>query len=309
MNEFELERMMGEVVAGVANVEAPRGLAERLKAKSFAMEDRMSGNVLTFGTLDRIAGAEQTRKSAVGALALHAAVLLLVFFEMRAMQLRMTAPLRVESEVVLSAPPPVLPPRAISAAGGGGHTGSTPVARGTPPKPAPQQMMPVEQPPVIEPKLAVEPTVAMQQDLKMAPSPLPQFGAANAPLVGTSLGNGQGTGMGSGYAAGVGSGSGDNTGGGFRRVGGGVSAPVVLFAPEPEFSEEARKEKVSGNVLVYLQVDRQGRPAHVRVLRGLGMGLDEKAIEAVRQYRFKPAMENGRPVAVEMEVDVNFQIF
>ncbi len=84
---------------------------------------------------------------------------------------------------------------------------------------------------------------------------------------------------------------------------------MVLFAPEPEFSEEARKEKVSGNVLVYLQVDRQGRPAHVRVLRGLGMGLDEKAIEAVRQYRFKPAMENGRPVAVEMEVDVNFQIF
>jgi protein TonB len=94
-----------------------------------------------------------------------------------------------------------------------------------------------------------------------------------------------------------------------KRVGGGVSAPEVLFAPEPEFSEEARRSKVSGNVLVYLQVDEQGRPMHVRVLRGLGMGLDEKALEAVRQYRFRPAMENGKPVAVEMNVDVTFNIY
>jgi protein TonB len=88
-----------------------------------------------------------------------------------------------------------------------------------------------------------------------------------------------------------------------------VSAPEVLYHPEPEFSEEARKSKVSGNVLVYLQVDELGRPTHVRVLRGLGMGLDEKAIEAVRQYKFRPAMEDGHPVAVEMNVEVNFQIY
>jgi protein TonB len=98
-------------------------------------------------------------------------------------------------------------------------------------------------------------------------------------------------------------------GGGLRRIGGGVSAPVVLFAPEPEFSEEARKAKVAGNVLVYLQVDATGHPTHVRVLKGIGLGLDEKAVEAVRQYKFKPAMENGKPVAVEMNVEVNFQIF
>jgi protein TonB len=309
MNEFELEQMMGDVIAGAANVEVPKGLAERLKAKSFATEDAMSGNVLTFGTLDRMAGATQTRKTAVGALAVHAAVLLLVFFEMRAMQLRMAAPLHVESEVMLSAPPPVLPPSATSAGGGGGHAGPTPVTQGTPPKAAAEQLMPVEQPPIVQPKLAVEPTVVMQQDLKMATSPLPQFGAANAPLVGASLGNGRGTGIGAGYGAGVGPGSGANMGGGIKRIGGGVSAPEILFQPEPEFSEEARKSKVSGNVLVYLQVDEQGRPMHVRVLRGLGMGLDEKALQAVRQYRFKPAMENGRPVAVEMNVDVNFNIY
>jgi TonB family protein len=94
-----------------------------------------------------------------------------------------------------------------------------------------------------------------------------------------------------------------------RRIGGNVSPPLVLFAPEPEFSEQARQQKVAGNVLVYLQVGPDGLPTHVRVLRGIGMGLDEKAVEAVRQYKFRPAMENGRPVTVEMNVEVNFQIF
>jgi protein TonB len=143
----------------------------------------------------------------------------------------------------------------------------------------------------------------------MAKTELPNFGMPNSPLVGASLGNGKGTGIGSGSGSGMGAGSGGGTGGGPRKIGGGVSAPVVLFAQEPEFSEEARKAKVAGNVLVYLQVDTNGRPTHVRVLRGIGLGLDEKAMEAVRQYRFKPAMENGHPVVVEMNVEVNFQIF
>jgi protein TonB len=98
-------------------------------------------------------------------------------------------------------------------------------------------------------------------------------------------------------------------GGGIRKIGGGVSAPVALYTPDPEFSEEARKAKVAGNVLVTLIVDASGRPQNVHVLRGIGMGLDEKAVEAVRLYKFKPAMENGHPVPVQMNVEVNFQIF
>jgi TonB family protein len=93
------------------------------------------------------------------------------------------------------------------------------------------------------------------------------------------------------------------------RIGGNVSPPVVLKAGEPEFSEQARRKKVSGDVMVHLIVDEQGMPQDVKVVRGLGMGLDEKAIEAVKQYRFKPAMREGAPVRVEMNVDVNFQIF
>jgi protein TonB len=88
-----------------------------------------------------------------------------------------------------------------------------------------------------------------------------------------------------------------------------VAAPQVLYEPEAQFSEEARKAKVSGNVLVYFQVDPTGKPTHIRVIRGIGMGLDEKAVEAVSQYKFKPAMENGKPVTVEMNIEVNFNIY
>jgi protein TonB len=92
------------------------------------------------------------------------------------------------------------------------------------------------------------------------------------------------------------------------HIGGGVSRPVVLYQVEPEFSEEARKAKFSGSVTVYLYIEPDGTPSHVRVVQGVGMGLDEKAVEAVRQYRFKPAMKDGKPVRVDLYVAVNFQI-
>jgi periplasmic protein TonB len=131
----------------------------------------------------------------------------------------------------------------------------------------------------------------------------------NSPLVGNSMGNGKGSGLGSGDGSGLGAGSGGNYGGGLRTIGGGVSAPILTFSVEPEFSEEARKAKQAGNVLVELIVDQQGRPQNVHVIRPVGMGLDEKAVEAVKQYKFKPAMEAGKPVAVKLDVDVEFQIF
>ena len=204
-------------------------------------------------------------------------------------------------------PPPKAPPKLQDMGGGGGQKGPTPVTKGNPPEFKPDQLNPPKAP--VDAKLTPPVTVDVDPNIKMAKSDVPQFGMPNSPLVGMSMGNGSGSGIGSGNGNGIGPGSGGNMGGGLRRIGGGVSAPVVLFAPEPEFSEEARKAKVAGNVLVYLQVDTNGRPTHVRVLRGIGLGLDEKAMEAVRQYKFKPAMENGHPVTVEMNVEVNFQIF
>ena len=96
---------------------------------------------------------------------------------------------------------------------------------------------------------------------------------------------------------------------GTRKIGGAVSPPRVLHAPAPQFDREARAVKISGNVLVYLQVDTAGLPTNIRLLRPLGFGLDEKAVEAVSQYKFQPAMLNGSPVRVEMNVEVNFQIY
>jgi TonB family protein len=94
-----------------------------------------------------------------------------------------------------------------------------------------------------------------------------------------------------------------------KTIGGSVSAPVVLSAPAPEYSAEAKAANISGTVLVSLQVDEQGTPTHVRVVRGVGNGLDEKAVEAVERYHFKPAMENGKPVVVALNIEVQFKTF
>ena len=93
------------------------------------------------------------------------------------------------------------------------------------------------------------------------------------------------------------------------RIGNGVSSPISLFRVDPQFSEQARAAKFSGVVLVNTTIDICGRPQNVHVLRGVGMGLDESAVTAVKQYRFKPAMEGGQPVPVQLNVEVNFQIF
>jgi len=91
------------------------------------------------------------------------------------------------------------------------------------------------------------------------------------------------------------------------HLGGDVKPPILIYSAEPEFSEDARRAKKGGSVLVYLWVDAQGLPSHLRIVRGVGYGLDEKAVEAIRQYRFKPATLNGEPVTVDLNIEVNFQ--
>ena len=206
--------------------------------------------------------------------------------------------------------PPPMDPALNKMGGGGGQKGPTPVTKGRLPKFADQQITPPAAPPLEEPKIRMpDPTIVVQKDLKMANNNMPNFGDPNSPLFGNSMGRGSGTGIGNGYGNGLGPGYGGGYGGGVRSIGGGVIGPKIIYQPEPEFSEEARKAKFMGVVTVSLIVDATGKPQNVHVTRGVGMGLDEKAMEAVKQYRFKPATENGKPVAVYLNVEVNFEIF
>jgi protein TonB len=260
--------------------------------------------------VDRMAVKRDPTAAAISTV-INVAVVALVLWIATRQVIKAIAP-KPPVTISLEEPPPPLklPPKAQSMGGGGGHPDKLPVAKGNPPKFDKEQLNPPKAPPLEQPKIPVPVTVNVDPNVRMAHVDMPNMGMPNAPTVGTgSLGNGKGTGIGSGDGSGIGPGSGHGIGGGVYRPGGGVSAPVVLYSPEPEFSEEARKAKVAGNVLVYLQVDQTGAPTHVRVLRGIGLGLDEKALDAVRHYKFKPAMKDGKPVTVEMNVEVNFQIF
>jgi TonB family protein len=95
----------------------------------------------------------------------------------------------------------------------------------------------------------------------------------------------------------------------YYRVGGDVSAPVLINSVDPEFTDEARRAKHGGVCIISLIVDVYGRPQHVHVVRALGMGLDQKAIEAVNHFRYKPAMKDGQPVPVMVNVEENFRIY
>jgi len=93
------------------------------------------------------------------------------------------------------------------------------------------------------------------------------------------------------------------------RVGGGVTPPKLLYDPDPEYSEKARKARYQGTVVLWLVVDEQGKPQKIRVQRSLGMGLDEEAIKAVNLWRFEPSTKDGHPVAVMINVEVNFRLY
>jgi periplasmic protein TonB len=126
---------------------------------------------------------------------------------------------------------------------------------------------------------------------------------------GGAAGNGVGTGLGSGVGFGVGPGSDRSTGGGVFSPGHSITPPHTIYDPEPEYSEEARKLKQQGTVVLSLVVDQQGRARDIHVVRSLGMGLDEKAIEAVNKWKFEPGKREGLPMAVQVNVEVNFRLY
>jgi periplasmic protein TonB len=211
---------------------------------------------------------------------------------------------------------PVAPGK-IGGGGGGGDQDKMAASQGTPPRFASEQLTP---PAVIvrneDPKLRAEPTVIGPPDIVLPQSDKygdPMANALNPSSNGTGsgagIGSGEGGGIGSGTGPGVGEGRGGGIGGGVYRVGGGVSAPRPIYDPDPEYSEEARKAKFQGTVLLSAIIGPDGRPRDLRVVRSLGMGLDQKAVDAVWKWRFSPAMKGNQSVSVQVSIEVAFRLY
>jgi len=186
--------------------------------------------------VDRMA-THQDPKATASAIVIYAAIILLFFFwGARAIHNNMVAKQMELSKIFT---PPPMAPLKDTMGGGGGQRGPTPVTKGQLPKFAETQITPPKAPPLEQPKIRMpDPTIEVQTNLKMANNNMPNIGMPNSPLIGTSMGNGSGSGLGSGSGSGLGPGSGGNYGGGLRKIGGGVSSPVVLYAPEPEWQQK-----------------------------------------------------------------------
>jgi TonB family protein len=259
------------------------------------------------------------KKSWAMSIALQSAVVLLVLTAAvtKTVQQRTAAHVTMVVPTDISSYQPKPAATKMSGGGGGGDRSPLPASRGKLPKFAPQQFTPPMQVAQnMNPKLTMDPALIGPPDLKLPNVDMARYGdplaaigpPSNGPGEGGGIGSGKGGGIGSGTGGGLGPGEGGGVGGGVYRIGGGVSAPSLLSKVEPEYSEEARKAKYQGTVTLYVEVDEYGRARNMRVIHSLGLGLDEKAMEAVRKWRFRPGMKDGKPVVVAALIEVNFRL-
>jgi protein TonB len=209
-------------------------------------------------------------------------------------------------QVDLSAPP--LPPAPKRSGGGGGQRDKAPATKGSIPKFAMTQLAPPVAKILIEkPKLPVDATLLGPPNLntKMASN---MWGDPNGVPGPPSMGNGSGTGIGNGNGGGLGNGDTAGMGGGSFQIGGGVSAPVAIYSPDPPYTEQAREAKYQGDVVLEIVVQPDGSVSAVQVVKPAGLGLDQSAVKTVRTWKFKPGLRNGAPVPVRMLVDVTFRL-
>jgi len=190
---------------------------------------------------------------------------------------------------------------------GGGQRSPLPPLKAALPKPAPK----VFTPPLVtitHPALVMDASLIAPPDAWAAPTgaignPLGSIGGGGGFGSGGGIGNGHGTGIGNGNGSGVG-----GNGNGVYSVGNGTTPPSVISKVDPEYSEEARKAKYSGSVMLSIVVNTDGKAEDIKVVKSLGMGLDEKAMEAVAKWRFNPGKNKGVPVKVRAQIEVNFRL-
>ena len=183
------------------------------------------------------------------------------------------------------------------------------------PPPVVSQRKPIDPPPpdprpALKPQV-VAPVVSASSDARDRAGVLAEPSVeteSQGPGTGAGVGTGQGTGIGEGSGPGIGPGSGGGTGGGPYRPGAGITPPSLLHEVRPDYTEEARRAGIEGEVVLELVVRHDGSVGEVKVLNGLRAGLDRRAIDAVRQWRFAPARRYGTPVDVIVEVAVEFKL-
>ena len=192
---------------------------------------------------------------------------------------------------------------------------SSPIPERVPPKPIEPAPMPVEKKPKV---LDAEPLPVVVAPIVVAPADsqnrigvlveTPVTSDSHGPGKGGGTGSGTGTGVGEGDGSGIGPGSGGGTGGGPYRPGSGIEPPRLLREVKADYTEDARLRRLTGDVVLEIVVGRDGTVSDVRILQGLGGGLSERAVQAVRQWRFAPARRQGAPVDVLVEVAVEFKL-
>jgi protein TonB len=315
--DAELEQAL---TAAFAREAAPAtlipGIEAEIAARIAALPPRAAATwVPTFAGLTI---RTQSRLTSFFSLGAHAVICsLLLLFALNQWHTRQLEKKQIAADSITPLIPESLLKDVMGGGGGGGNHSTVEASKGALPKFAKLQITPPQILKVDNPKLASEPTVVMP-DIKLPDANMPDIGVPQSSQValasqgsgsGSGFGNGSGGGIGSGHGNGIGPGEGGGYGGGVMRPGGGVSSPVLIYDPDPEFSDAARRAKYQGICLVGLIVDANGNPQQIHIVRPLGMGLDEKAMEAVRQYKFKPALFKGKPVPVEINIEVNFRIY
>jgi protein TonB len=247
-------------------------------------------------------------------LALHGVAVALLLLAGRVVTVT-DRPTLISRHDVLVAPPIASYIRALTGGGGGGDRSLTPASAGRAPRfeiePLAPAMAVIR---AIDPKLEVQPALAGPPEIQLPKSNLPMWGDPNGTGKSLSNGRGGGGGIGDGDGTGIGPGKGSGLGPGegsgftYHPGAGGVTVPKVIYSVEPEFTDAARQAKHQGSVLIGIIVDAEGRVRDPKVINALGMGLDEKALAAVQQWKFKPGLKDGHAVPVYAQVLVTFRL-
>ena len=256
---------------------------------------------------------DSPKRSALVSVALHAGAILLV---LALTGVTIPVPVPVHERLVVPIEIGTYHADAAKGGGSGGTHSPTRASIGRPPKPSPHPFTPPLAAPANDhPKLALEPAVFANSDNRLPTIDLAQFGDIFGVHGPPSNGSGDGGGIGGRHGTGVGEGDGPGFGdgprgrfGGNSGIDGWLTAPILLSKIEPEYSEEARRVRLQGTVVLRIEIDQRGQVQNVRVTEGLGLGLDERAIEAVGRWKFRAAMRNGKPAVSSALVEVRFRL-